>query len=216
MGTILTSAAERDITSTEDRVLDATLRCITRFGLSKTTLDDVARESGVSRATIYRAFPGGRETLFDALLASEIGRFFDVLRAELDATDDLEDLLVAGVGGAMRFLLDHEALRAIVSLEPVLLVPQLVFHRLDTVLDLATAFAVPHLERHLSSRDDAEAAAEHLVRIVLSYTLHPSARVDPHDEGSVRALVRRHVLPGIAIDAAHLRSDPRANPEEPS
>lgn len=197
MGTILTSAAERDIGTTEDRVLGATLRCITRFGLSKTTLDDVARESGVSRATIYRAFPGGRETLFDALLTSEIGRFFEQLRAELDATDDLEDLLVAGVGGAMRFLLDHEALRAIVSLEPVLLVPQLVFHRLDTVLELATAFTVPHLERHLSSAD-AEAAAEHLVRIVLSYTLHPSARVDPHDEGSVRALVRRHVLPGIA------------------
>ena len=215
MGTILTSAAERDTATTEDRVLGATLRCITRFGLSKTTLDDVARESGVSRATIYRAFPGGRETLFDTLLTSEIGRFFEVLRAELDATDDLEDLLVAGVGGAMRFLLDHEALRSIVSLEPVLLVPQLVFHRLDTVLELATAFAVPHLERHLSP-DDAEAAAEHLVRIVLSYTLHPSARVDPHDEGSVRALVRRHVLPGVATGAPGPRPDPRDISEEPS
>ena len=214
MGTILTTAPERDAGTTEERVLDATLTCIARFGLSKTTLDDIARESGVSRATIYRVFPGGRETLFDAVLTSEVGRFFDVLQTELDATEALEDLLVAGVGGAMRFLLDHEALRSIVSLEPVLLVPQLVFHRLDTVLELATAFAVPYLERHLASRADAEQAAEHLVRIVLSYTLHPSARVDPHEPSSVRALVRRHVLPGIAGDRSAHSSDPQHSSEE--
>lgn len=211
MGTILTTAPERDAGTTEERVLDATLACIARFGLSKTTLDDVARESGLSRATIYRAFPGGRETLFEALLTSEVGRFFEVLRTQLDATDDLEELLVVGVGGAMRFLLDHEALRSIVSLEPVLLVPQLVFHRLDNVLELATAFAVPYLERHLPSRPDAEQAAEHLVRIVLSYTLHPSARVDPHDPSSVRGLVRRHVLPGIVGD----RSTPTSEDQHP-
>jgi AcrR family transcriptional regulator len=31
---------------THDRIIDAALRCIARVGLSKTTLDDVAREAG--------------------------------------------------------------------------------------------------------------------------------------------------------------------------
>ena len=198
MGTILTTAPESDIASTEGRVVQAALSCIARFGLTKTTLDDIARESGVSRATIYRAFPGGRDTLLDAVLTAEIQRFFEVLRVELDACEELEDLLVAGFGSAMRFLLDHAALGSIISLEPVLLVPELLFHRLETVLRLASAFAAPYLEPHLGSPDDAAEAAEHLVRIVLSYTLHPSERVDPRDDDSLRRLVRRHVLPAIA------------------
>ena len=175
----------------------AALVCIARFGLTKTTLDDVARESGVSRATVYRAFPGGRDTLFASVLTAEMGRFFEDLAAELDRHDDLEDLLVAGLAASMRFLAEHEALRTIATLEPGLLLPQLAFHRLGDVLTMAAAFAAPYLEPHLDSPDDAFNAAEHLVRIVLSYTLHPSDQVDPRDATSIRRLVRRHVLPGL-------------------
>ena len=45
-------------TAPRTRLLDATLACIARVGVSKTTLDDVAREAGCSRATLYRYFPG--------------------------------------------------------------------------------------------------------------------------------------------------------------
>ena len=34
--------------------------CVARFGLAKTTVEDVVKESGVSRATIYRAVPRRR------------------------------------------------------------------------------------------------------------------------------------------------------------
>ena len=49
------------------RVLDATLTCIARVGVAKTTLDDVAREAGCSRATVYRYFPG-KQPLLDAVV----------------------------------------------------------------------------------------------------------------------------------------------------
>ncbi len=198
MGAILTSAPEVHGTdSTGARVRSATLTCIGRFGLTKTTLDDVARESGVSRATIYRAFPGGRETLFDSVLTAEVGRFFEDLAAELDRHDDLEELLVAGLTASMRFLAEHEALHAIATLEPGLLLPQLAFHRLGGVLTMATAFAAPYLEPHLDSPEDAFRAAEHIVRIVLSYTLYPSDAVDPLDPPTIRRLVWHHLLPGL-------------------
>jgi AraC-like DNA-binding protein len=41
------------------RIIDATLACLARHGTAKTTVDDIARQAGVSRATVYRAFPGG-------------------------------------------------------------------------------------------------------------------------------------------------------------
>lgn len=208
MGTTLATAPELDRTgrdrperdrpaSPEARIRAATLACVARFGATKTTLDDIARESGVSRATIYRVFPGGRDTLFEAVLAAEVRRFFAGLADNLEDCDELEDLLVTGLGGAMRFLLGHEALRTVVTLEPALLLPQLAFHRLEGVLTLATAFATPYLERHVSHHADAVSGAEHLVRIVLSYALHPDDSFDPYDDSSVRAFVRTHILPGF-------------------
>ncbi len=42
-----------------ERLLQATYDCVARWGLAKTTVEDAAREAGVSRATVYRYFPGG-------------------------------------------------------------------------------------------------------------------------------------------------------------
>ena len=49
------------------RVLDGALACVARVGLGKTTLDDVAREAGCARATVYRCFPG-KLALFSGLV----------------------------------------------------------------------------------------------------------------------------------------------------
>lgn len=200
MGALITTdlrAAGSGPDTIEARVHEATLACISRFGLTKTTLDDIARESGVSRATVYRAFPGGRDTLLQGVLVAEIDRFFDALRRTLDPLDDLEDLLVAGLGTSMRFLWTHEALRTIVSVEPGVLLPRFAFHRLDVVLDRAGAVAAPYLRRHVATDREAATGAEHLVRILLSYTMHPDRRVDPFDDASIRRLVRHFILPGL-------------------
>src|SRR5687768_5373962 len=37
-----------------DPVLDATIECVARHGLSKTSLSDIARELGVAPSTVYR------------------------------------------------------------------------------------------------------------------------------------------------------------------
>ena len=75
--------------------------------------------------------------------------------------------------------------------------PRFAFQGIDGVLSLATLFATPYLEPFVADHDDAVSGAEHVVRLILSYTLHPSDRLDPHDVDSIRALVRRHVLPGL-------------------
>ena len=49
--------------SVRERVLEASLVCIGRYGLARTTVDGVAQAAGVSRATIYRHFPGGRDQI---------------------------------------------------------------------------------------------------------------------------------------------------------
>ena len=43
--------------------------------IAKVTIDDIATEAGVSRATLYRLFPGGRDVLYDALRVRETEEF---------------------------------------------------------------------------------------------------------------------------------------------
>ena len=101
----------------EARILDAAKRCFEQWGVSKVTIDDIATASGVSRATLYRLFPGGKEVLFSALQVRELTDFFDRLTAEANGVDDLEDLVVRLIVTATRELradehLDHARLRA--------------------------------------------------------------------------------------------------------
>lgn len=186
----------------EERIRAAALECIARHGVTRTTVDDVAVQAGVSRATLYRAFPGGKDTLVDAVLGRELQRFFVELSGELARHPDAEGLLVAGVGSALRFLTTHPALRAVLDHEPELVLSQVAFHRLGPILDAATAFAAPHLRPHVrADHPDPDGAATEvadlLVRLVLSHALEPSPRLDPHDDVSVARLVRQHLLPTL-------------------
>ena len=188
--------------ATEERIRIAALACIARTGITRTTVDDVVREAGVSRATLYRAFPGGKDVLVEAVLGREVHRFFGELAGELAGHDDPADLLAAGVGRALRFLTEHSALRAVLAHEPGLLLPQVAFHRLGPVLDAATAFAAPYLRPHVRADhprpdDAATEVAELLVRVVLTYALEPSPHVDPTDDASLDRFVRRHLLPAL-------------------
>jgi len=37
--------------------MDAAEACFDKYGIAKTTMDDIAKEAGVSRPTLYRWFP---------------------------------------------------------------------------------------------------------------------------------------------------------------
>src|SRR4051812_10778948 len=88
------------MSSVETRVLDAAKACCERWGYEKVTIDDIAAAAGISRATIYRMFPGGKDVLFEALRVRELEEFFARLRRRVEAARDLEDLLVRAVVAA--------------------------------------------------------------------------------------------------------------------
>ena len=181
----------------DTRVLDAALACVARWGVAKTTLDDIAREAGCSRATVYRLFPGGKDVVLDAVAGRELARYFDGLRAALEASRaDLEDLLVAGIAFTARSIRDHGALQFVLAYEPEVILPVVAFDRCDHVLDLAAAFCTPWLEPHVGP-EWAARAGEWLTRMVLSYTLVPSGGFDLAVDADARRFVRCFVLPGL-------------------
>ena len=178
------------------RVLGATITCLGRWGLGKTTLDDIAREAGVSRATVYRLFPGGKDTVVRAAVASEMVAFQQALADRLADLTTLEDVLVTSITFATESVREHEALQFLLAHEPDQVLPHLAFARFDQVLAGAAAIGGPWLEPHLGV-EGAARAAEWVARIVLSYALAPSTHYDLGEPHDARRFTRTFLLPGL-------------------
>jgi len=182
----------------ETRIVDAMLECIGRWGIAKTTADDIARCAGVSRATLYRAFPGGKDVAFEALLSRETARFFDVVTGPLDGVTTLEDTVVIGFVEAARFIQAHGPLQYLLTHEPERVLPTATFQGLGSVFAIATSFTAPLVRPYLADDAAAVAGAEWVVRQFFSYALVPSPSLDLTDEAGVRAFVRTYVLPALS------------------
>ncbi len=183
------------------RLLEGAYACIAEKGLAATSLEDAARAAGVSRATLYRHFPGGREELMRAVISYETLRFFGALAAAVSGAPDLESLLVEGILVAHRSIVQHAVLQKVLETEPDRLLPQLSLESAQ-ILGLMAAFFEAHLAAHdLAAGVEVEQAADYLARLTLSFISSPGAW-DLAEPSQVRELVRSEFLAGLEPPAA--------------
>lgn len=189
-----------DPTGIEARAVTATLACIARVGLAKTTLDDVAREAGCGRATLYRYF-GSRRTLVELAARSEVAAVAERIRSGIARADTLAGALTALLVGAAHEYQSHDALQALLEVERGTVLPFVTFRGTDRLLERGADVFAPDLERFFAGPDRAPRArrcASWTTRIALTYLLARDRPVDLTDEQSARTLVRRFVLPAFA------------------
>ncbi len=185
-----------DAPDTRERILEAAYACVARWGLAKTSVEDVGRESGLSRSTLYRYFPGGRDELIGAAVGWEYDRFFGRLYDEVKDAATLEEVIERGLTFAHRAITGHEVLQRVLQTEPDVLLPAITV-KTDGTVRLVSAFLTPYLERHrLAPGVGVEEAADFLARMVLSYMSAPG-RWDLEDPEQVARLVRVELLGGI-------------------
>ena len=180
----------------EARVQAALLTCIARYGLAKTTLDDVAREAGCSRATVYRYFDG-KPDLVRRTAAAEIAAVTARVVQAGESAACLADSVVAVVVRGARELTQHAALRFLLAHEPEAVLPHLAFGPGDRVLTVVGDALAPAFARWLTV-PDATRAGDWLARILRSYVLMPEPTVDLTDPEAARAFLEHLVTPGIA------------------
>jgi AcrR family transcriptional regulator len=181
------------------RILEATYACVARWGLSKTTIEDAAREAGLSRATVYRYFPGGRDELIDAVVSWQFLLFFGRLYEEVHGATSLEEVLDRGLVFARQALLEHEVLHKVLETEPDVLMPKLTVESNRTV-GLISGFLVPYLHEHgMAEGVEIHEAADFLARMILSYISSPG-HWDLADPEQVATLVRTELLAGVVTE----------------
>ena len=162
-----------------ERLLQATYDCVARWGLAKTTVEDAAREAGVSRATVYRYFPGGRDELLGAVVGWEFARFFLRLYDEVHEADTLEEVMERGLVFAHNAIIEHEVLQRILQTEPEILLPRLTVEANETHT-LVAAFLVPYLVRHgMAEGTDLDAAKGRMTFVFLAPSAMQAAHCQP-------------------------------------
>jgi AcrR family transcriptional regulator len=179
-----------------ERILEATYECVARYGLAKTTVDDAARAAGLSRATVYRHFPGGKDQLVAEVIGWEATRFFGRLAEAVAGADTFPRLLEEALLFAHRAILEHEVLQKILQTEPERLLPTLTVESWR-LRDLVVAFLVPSVPAAaLRPGVTPQAAADYVARMLLSFISAPG-RWNLDDPAQVRELVRTELLAGV-------------------
>jgi AcrR family transcriptional regulator len=189
------SIAVATLAPVDERARAAVLVCIGRFGLAKTTIDDIAREARCSRATLYRYFDGKPEIVRSAVVAEQ-ARITALIIDTGRAAPTLADAVVAVATTAAVELRQHDALQFLLAHEPEAVLGHLAFGPGDRVLIAVGDAIAPAFDRWLST-PDATRAGEWLARVLRSYVLMPHPPIDFTDADTARAFLELLVIPGL-------------------
>ncbi len=183
-------------TDSRTRILDAAVTCIERWGLAKTSLEDVANEAGLSRATVYRYFAGGRDELVGETIAWEVAKYLGRLADAVEPEHGIEDKLVRGLVFGHQAIDDHLLLQRVLSTEP-----DAFLAGFQPVMPAMAALVQGEVGQLLADEQlrpdlDPEEAARYITGQFLSYLGNPG-QWDLTDEPAVHRLVRTQFLAGI-------------------
>ena len=193
-----------------DPVVAAVLACVARTGVGGLTVDDIAREAGCSRATLYRSHPS-KQALIDAAVADVADRLVVHLTTLATDAPDLAGAVTAVVVGAVTWLRAEPAVAAVMEREPHLLHPHLAFEGGDRFLVAATERLAPAFARF---GDDPVRVAAWTVRLGLCLGWFPDPPVRPADPHAIADLVATFVAPGLAsVEGTGLRLVPDLVPD---
>jgi AcrR family transcriptional regulator len=182
------------------RLLTAAEACFSRFGVMKTTVEDVAKEANVSRATVYRYFDG-RDALVLGVLLMEARRFLVKLQKRISTQDDIADAIVEGV------LFTVDAVRADTNLA-LLFAPETagvtesIVGASATLFETTSEFLRPYFEAAqqagtLRPEVDLDEAAEWIVRCIISLLTVADPR--QRTKAQQRKMLRTFLVPALAV-----------------
>ncbi len=167
---------------TRARILDAAFVCAGRIGIARTTMSDVARESRLSRQTLYRYYTS-KHDLFMALVLREEEVLFNQVMAAIAPHRKLRPAVEASFRTILRAMRAHPLLDRVMATEPQELLPYLTIEA-NPMRDMS----IRMMEQVFAERARgispilAHRAAEISSRLVTSYAIMP-----PDDDPDVVA-----------------------------
>ncbi|MEY9862649.1 AcrR family transcriptional regulator [Catenulispora sp. GAS73] len=176
------------------RIVDATARCVDRYGVAKTTLSDVATELGVTRQTVYRHFARVSDIIAE-VAAQGADAFVDQLVAHLAGITDPAEAVIEGMVFCIRTIPTEPRVSLLLRLDD-----STAFARGATT-DTTIAYGARMLRRFAVdwtaagfADADLHGLAEVIMRLLTSFLQHPGTL---QDEDRLRELLNRWLAPAL-------------------
>ena len=185
-----------------ERFLDAAEACYARVGLAKTSMEDVGREAGASRATLYRYF-GNRDELLLAALTRQARRLAAEAEVYLSRNfDSVGDYLVEGLLFCLREIPARPLIGTLFTRNGLGAASRIALtseEMLAIGVEVLRPMFEPARERGLLRETvRIEATIEWILHILASYLMAPSRVATSEDE--MRRLLRAMLLPAVLAD----------------
>lgn len=149
-----------------DPVLDATIECVVRYGMAKTSLSDIAREMGVAHTTVYRKV-GTVENAVALVTAREGHRLIERM-PEVIAGVEGPRMITVFLAESIRASSEHPMIRKILR-DDTDWVGRLMTRRIEEGMALSAEVAAPLLASAMDAgqirRQDPVALAHWIARI---------------------------------------------------
>jgi AcrR family transcriptional regulator len=175
-------------------ILDAAERVFTQYGARRANVEDVAKAAGVSRSTLYRAYPT-KDALLRAVLDREIDEFFDQLEELTDGLGPREAIVLAYSAG-IGLTREIPLLGRLLETEPEIITG--IGGDVHSTTILGSADRVARTLRRSGATmpdDELHVVAETMLRIAYTYMLQPHGTVDMTDPEAAEAYARRYLAP---------------------
>ena len=178
-----------------DRLLDAAEICFGEFGISKTTVEDIAKQAMVSRATVYRYF-SGRDAVVSGVILRETERYLDRVRARVESQPDLRSAIVEFVEVTLRAATRDETVALVFTTDDGLDSVGIIEGASVALFEMITEFLRPIFAKfsHQHPVDlPVEDAAEWILRTILSLLTVNGPKRRSRD--GLNTYLRRFLLP---------------------
>jgi TetR/AcrR family transcriptional regulator len=175
-------------------ILDAAQRVFEQYGARRANVEDVARTAGISRSTLYRAYPN-KEVLLEAVLLRQFDDFLtelDRVAADLPPREAVVECFARGLALTREIPL----LARLAETEPDVVTAAGAASQSTLVLGSADRVAST-LRRSGATMPDEElrTVAELMLRVSWTYLLNPQGGLDVTDQAAVRDYARRYLAP---------------------
>ncbi len=187
-----------------ERILDAAYEELTRDGLRRTTMNQIADAAGLGVATVYRRFPQ-KARLVEAVLLREAARATAAVDAAMSQAGTVEEQAAAGFTAFAHTIAERQLLVRLLrgdvdhdgeAVAPGALVDQIMVMARDYI-----AGWIRELQAAGRYRDvDAEVVAEIQARLALSLVLAPEGRIPMHDDAATRAFATKYLVPLLGAE----------------
>ncbi len=193
-----------DPTSGRERVLDAAESCLQRFGLAKTTIEDVAQASRLSRATIYREF-GNRDALLLAVAVRDAEGVASQAEIHLKSFDDVGSWIVEGMLFCLREIPKRPVLSQFLAPQEFGAASRMLLNS-DRMLAIGAEILRPVFEPArreglLQEELELEVLMEWVLRILMSYLAVPGP--PNRSEDDLRQQLHAMLLPAVLAGGAN-------------